>query len=142
MSPSTVLRVNKVALILLIAALVCWVAFHFLTIGGGHDRGWEIWREIVQVFKRSRMPGWRQMIAISGFLMLSFLVSASPFAIPLLRSHRLFWWLAVLASGAALAGFGTFVAGSHNRGYALDCLLASMVLNFAGLLCIRRLRPE
>jgi hypothetical protein len=140
MLPSTARQVNRVALALLIAALVCWIAFHLLPMDRGGGRGWELWRQILRAPRRGSMFGWENLLSISGFLTLALLVPASPFLAPLLRSSAPCRWLAVLASGAALANFGGALAATHDSSFAFGCLVASIVLNFIGLVCIRHLR--
>jgi len=142
MSPSTARHVNHVALALLVAALVCWIAFHLLPMERDGGRGWELWRQILRAPKIGSMFGWKKLLPISGFLTLGLLVPASPFVTTLLRSSTPCRWLAMLASGAAFFGFGGAVAASLDSSYSFFCLVASMFLNFFGLVCIRHVAPE
>jgi len=77
------------------------------------------------------------MIAISAFLTIAILVTASPFITLLLRGSNLFRWLAIIASGTALLGLGSLILIDLPDGSAFVLLLATMILNFAGLMCIR-----
>jgi hypothetical protein len=127
---------NRLGLTLLIAALACWIGFHFLSIEG-YMRGWELWKQIWEILTRGTLPAWQSMIAISAILMTAVLVTASPFVTFLLRTSRPCRWLAVIASGAALLGFGSLILKDTPSGLAIPFLLAAMVLNFIGLICLR-----
>jgi hypothetical protein len=132
---------NRVAIALLIAALACWIGFHLLPI---HEptRGWETWQSIWVRMTRGPIPNWRGMVFISSFLTLAILVTASPFVTNLLRSSRLCHRLALGGSGFALLCLGWITVDYGPHRPALAFLLAAMVLNFSGLICLRAPRLE
>ena len=148
-------RMNLIALALLITALIAFVAFHFLVItiytdpgySKTRDLGWEIWPELLEFLKDVDFDQIQGMIAASAFLTYCLLVVASPFLVPVLRISRIGWWVTVIASGVAMLGFGGVILISNDDpsfsvpGPGLYCLLASLALNFLGLLFIRREVP-
>ena len=151
-------RMNLIALALLITALIAFTAFHFLPvmaetefarIGAAPDEinaGWSIWQEIGNFFVAPRIDDSQAMIGISTFLTCVVLILACPFLVPLFRRSRLVWWIATIASGLVLTGLGgllviTNLAPDDHPGPAIFSLLASLALNFLGLLFIRRELP-
>jgi hypothetical protein len=139
-SPLPAHPLNRLGIALLIAALICWIGFHLLPIDS-NSRGWELWTAIWELLTRGRRLQSQSMIGISAFLTIAILVTASPFVTLLLRASNPFRWLAIIASGAALLGLGGLILSDIPNGSALPLLLAAMALNFAGLMCIRPLRP-
>ncbi len=140
---------NLIALALLISALPAFGAFHFLLFDSptGNEewniRGWKLWREIIDVVMSLSFDG-AAMIAIATFLAHSLMVVSFPFIIAPLRSSRWLWWLAAVSSGIALCGFGGFMItnfANRSPGPGFYSLLASLALNFLGLLFIRRETP-
>jgi hypothetical protein len=150
-------RMNLIALALLITSLIAFITFHFLpTISGeeidreGYDpnefKGWTIWEEIGNFAKSPNIGDFQEMIGVSTFLTGVLLILSSPFLIPVLRRSRLVWWIATLGSGLVLTGLGGLLVISNldpddNPGPAIYCILASLALNFLGLLFIRREIP-
>lgn len=150
-------RMNLIALALLVTALIAFVSFHFLpTISGeevdrrGYDpndfEGWTIWEEIGNFAKDPDIGDFQEMIGVSTFLTGVMLILSSPLIIPVLRRSRLVWWVATLGSGLVLTGLGGLLVINNlepviQPGPAIYCLLASLALNFLGLLFIRREVP-
>jgi drug/metabolite transporter (DMT)-like permease len=149
-------RMNLIALALLITALIAFVAFHFLAvtiytdpglISKSQEFGWELWPALVDFLKDADFDELQGMVAASAFLTYCLLVVASPFITTILRKSRLIWWITVIASGVAMCGFGGMVLISDSDpsfsipGPGLYCILASLALNFLGLLFIRREVP-
>ena len=148
-------RMNLIALALLVTALIAFVAFHFLVItvvtdpgsSRSEELGWRIWPELLEFLKDADFNDAEGMIAVSAFLTYCLLVIASPFIIPILRMSRLGWWITVIASGLAMCGFGGMILLSEDDpaysvpGPGTYCILASLALNFLGLLFIRREVP-
>lgn len=151
-------RMNLIALALLITALIAFVAFHFLPLESDteidrmgiepHDveAGWLIWQEIASFFKAPDIDDVLDMIGVSSFLSCVVLIIASPFLISVLQRSHLVWWVATIASGLVLTGLGGLVVITElepddRPGPAIYCLLASLALNFLGLLFIRREVP-
>jgi hypothetical protein len=146
---------NLIALALLVTALIAFVAFHFLVItivtdpgsSRSDESGWRIWPELLEFLKDADFNDAEGMIAVSAFLTYCLLVVGSPFILPVLRMSRLGWWITVIASGLAMCGFGGMILLSeHDPAYSVPgpgtyCLLASLALNFLGLLFIRREVP-
>ena len=132
---------NRFCIGLLIAAQVCFVAFHLLPIYTD-ARGWELVERFVVLLTSRPLPSGRFMIASSSFLMVAILVTVSPFVTSLLRASRPCHLLAVGASGAALLGFGSLILDDFPNYPALWVLLAAMILNFIGLICLPAPRLE
>ena len=146
-------RMNLIALALLITALIAFVVFHFLSFeiytdpSYGPSNGWMMWPGLIDFLGDVDFEDLAGMIAASAFLTYSLLVVVSPFIVPFLRISRLGWWMCIIASGVAMCGFGGVVLFSgHDPSFSVPgpgfyCLLASLALNFLGLLFIRREVP-
>jgi hypothetical protein len=146
-------RMNLIALALLITALIAFGAFHFLIIeiypGPSlspdlETVGWQVWPSLVETLGELHTSGMQPMVTISAFVTSALLVVACPFLVPVLRISRLIWWITVITSGAAMCGWGGVILmeptdpTSCILGPGSYCLLASLALNFLGLLFIRR----
>jgi hypothetical protein len=143
-------RMNLIALALLITALIAFVAFHFLIVDVYKDPlisdeleivGWQVWPSAFEFLQHYDTSDMHAMVAISAFVTSALLIVASPFIVPFLRISRLSWWITVISSGAAMCGLGGVIL--MERSYSIPgpgshCLLASLALNFLGLLFIRR----
>jgi len=140
-----------VALAVLLTALIALVAFHLMVFvdyrpDGEVSYGWEVWPEIWNMMKAPDFDDIQDLIATSAFLTSLFLIGIAPFAIPLFRASRLAWWLAAIVSGMALVGLSGVLMvsyldsspASEKLGPGFFCLVASQILNFIGLLFIRR----
>lgn len=141
LTPSPAHPLNRLGLVLLIAALICWIGFHFFPIDS-NSRGWELWGAIWEMFTRGDQLQWDSMIGISAFVTIAILVTAAPFVTPLLRSSPPFRWLAITVSGAALLGLGSLILKDASKGPAAPLFLSAMALNFCGLICLRAPRLE
>ena len=148
---------NVIALALLCTALIAFGAFHFLEVqiyvdpglaGQSGELGWRIWLEVYEFLKSPDPDEFQPMIGIASLLASTVLVVACPFLVPVLSRSRWVWWIAVLASGSAMCGLGGVLLSTQNDpGYAVPgpgiyCLLGVLVLNFTGLLFIRREGPK
>ena len=144
-------RMNLVALAVLLTALISLIAFHLMVFADRRPydeavHGWQIWPEIWQFVTDLDFSDIGDLIATSAFLTSFLLIVVAPFAIPLFRASRLAWWLAAIVSGAALVGLsGVLVgdylgtpSGAREPGPGFFCLIASQILNFLGLLFVRR----
>ncbi len=149
-------RMNLIALSLLITALIAFIAFHFLIIErytdpmlklGPEMVGWQVWPILYDTLTShlgsNNISG---MIALSAFITFSLIVAGCPFLIPILKVSRLSWWIVVVSSGAAMCGLGGNILTEQDPDFStpgpgLYCLLASLALNFLGLLFIRREVP-
>lgn len=137
---------NRLALGMHGVAVLLFVAYHFLP-GFGVDSGWVVWPQIAESISD---PGiFRQPAAsaiVASFLMITFLIVASPFLSIVFRRSRLSWWLATVMSGLAtvlLGGLILTMNGLDRLGPGEICLLASPVFHFIGMLMIRKERlPE
>ena len=134
---------NRLALGFFIAALVCFVVFHFASMEGNGKRGWTIWSEIYKVFSRGH---WRALMpsawfGIGSFLGMAFLVVTGPFLTPVICSNAVVRWLLRFISFAAFAGFSAFLVLRSGR-LVLFWLFASQALHLLACLCIRRPKPE
>lgn len=138
------LPMNRVALYYFIAALVSFVAFHFVPMTL-EERGWIVWR---QLFNFVRV-GWQHaraedMINHSLWLWMTLQSLSGPFLIPMLIGSKLMRRLIVSASSIAFIGcllpLGVTGQLSHYRpGF---WILASLGFHFVGCFCIRRPKPE
>ena len=147
---------NLIALAILVTALIAFAAFHFLVVqtyvdpglaGQPEERGWTIWLEVYEFFKDPDPDETQAMIGVASFLAATALVIACPLLVPVFNRSRWLWWIAIMASGVAMCGLGGILLFSpSDPGYAvpgpaIHCLVAVLVLNFAGLLFIRRELP-
>jgi peptidoglycan/LPS O-acetylase OafA/YrhL len=144
---------NLIALALLSTAVIAFGAFHFLKVqtyvdpglmGQPEELGWSIWVEVYEFLKSPDPDEFQPMIGVASLLASTVLVIACPLLVPVLSRSRLAWWVAVLASGSAMCGLGGILLfGQGDPDYsvpgpAIWCLLGVLVLNFTGLLFIRR----
>lgn len=141
-------RMNLLALALLITALIAFTGFHLLPVESRIESGdgWWVWHEIGIFLESPDLQDIQSMIGISSFLTCVVLILSGPFLIHILRRSRLACRLATIVSGMVFAGLGVVVAIHNLRpatqpGPAVFCLLASLALNFLGLLFIRREVP-
>lgn len=143
-------RMNLIALALLVTALIAFVSFHFLVIeydDSSPDMGWEIWPTFFDTLKNLDITDMEDMLATSAFFTYCLLVIASPFSMVLLRNSRPLWWISTITSGGAFCTISgmiclaELIGTSSTPGPGLYCLLASLALNFLGLLFIRREVP-
>lgn len=141
-------RMNLIALALLITALIGFVCFHFMVVDDdSNEMGWEFWPSLIDFLKDADFEEVEGMIAAAAFLSYTLLVAVTPFAITALCRSRAIWWLSTIASGSAMCGLGGVIivglmdASGSEAGPGLYCLLGSLLLNFLGLLFIRREVP-
>jgi hypothetical protein len=140
---------NLVALAVILTALAAFLAFHVSPFrAGGEETGWVVWVEAANFLSDPEWSETRSLIGFSTFISGALLIVASPFLVPFLRLSRLSWWVAVLSSGMIMTGQGGLIVVTHyidesseTSGPALPCLIAALVLNFTGLLFIRREVP-
>lgn len=145
---------NRIALVLFIAASTSFVAFHFVEFWrfqnpafDSNTTGWMIWPEFVETLKVFSNLDVMQMIFWSGFLTSSFLLVSSPFLVAVLRMSRLAWWFGALMSGAATLAFGfvvlpmAFKTDELSPGAGCVLLSSAMLLNLLGFCFIRREIP-
>jgi len=144
-------RMNLIALAVLLTGLISLIAFHgmvFVDRGLGDEvvYGWQVWPEIWQFILDPDFSELGDLIMISAFLTSVLLIVIAPFAIPLFRASRLAWWLAAIVAGTALVGltgvllvdYSDVPPDAEKLGSGFFCLVTSQVLNFLGLLFIRR----
>ena len=128
-----------VVLVLLVAALLLFVAFHLMHLKTG-ERGWDTWRGIWEIFHQPEVILKVPMLAmaVASFLMFSILVVASPFLTGVWTRSRLAWIVAIISSGLVT---GVVWGIYQNRPGHLSagewCLMISLMLNFVGLLLAR-----
>jgi hypothetical protein len=160
MNPLPPRRSDRVAVVLLLAATVGYLAMlglpycHFLTSGPAGEpswrtfRGYELWQDVLPSPRDLRDPEVLELAFSAGFLLLSLLVGACPFLVVPLSHSRVLWWAVVLVSGMAVIGLvgvlGWYLSTdridrqSWRPGPGLVLLLGTPLLNFAGLLFVRR----
>ena len=131
---------------LLIAALVLFVAFHFLKGFGSRYVGWHVWYEISNAIWRPKdlfeQP--KTAVIISSFLTFSLLILASPFLGCVWVKSRLAWWMAVIFSSLTVTGFWVLMFARNPTSTIQSggwCLLIAPLLNFAGLVLARGKTP-
>jgi hypothetical protein len=127
----------------LVAALLLFVAFHFLWGFGNDEPGWHSWIDVGQAFRNPSefLDDPNRAVAIVSFLTFSLLILASPFLTPVWTKSRLGWWIAVVFSALAAGAFWVmiFTRGSHQSlGPGGFCLVMAPMLNVAGLLLARK----
>jgi hypothetical protein len=149
---------NRLAFALLVAALLCMVGFHPAPIAHiplGDEvytaRGWEFWstwwgllRNLDFSFLVSGMP-----ISAAGQLIWIFVALISPFLFGPLRKSRILWWITTFLSAfglSALTGLQIYEflmnpPSMRQLQVGVYLAMASQILNFAGLLFIRRNEP-
>ena len=142
-------RMNLIALALFITALVALAAFHvlpgFLVEGDEVLPGWAMWTILPELV--AEMPGEPlMMIIFASFIASAFLVLACPFVAGILRRSRISWWTVTISSGAAFFGLGGILLyhlalDPSLSSSGINCLAAAQMLNFLGLLFIRREMP-
>ncbi len=135
-------RMNRIALALLIIALIAFIAFHFLP--WQSQAGWKIWGSILGDLTRFRRIDGEGAIAMASLFATSVMLVAGPFLISVFQRSRLIWWLVTIVAGSALVGLSgviahAFFTGMDFRfGSGMGCLVAAQTLNFLGLFFIRR----
>ena len=138
---------NLVALAFFITALLALGGFHFLS-WWKHVSfpGWGIWNEMMGRVQSRDFSEPLANICLLMFPCFTALALSTPFLIGVLRRSRLAWWLLVLFSGGCLISVGAFAITISSpapdepdqRGPAFYCLMASLGLNFLGMLFVRR----
>lgn len=150
MAFSSARRLNLVALAILFTALAAFLAFHALPFQPWREAaGWEIWFDVADYLSDPDWSETRLLIGVTTLISATLLIVASPFLVPFFRLSRLSWWVAVLSSGMIMTGLGGLMVIGHyidesseTSGPALPCLIAALILNFTGLLFIRREVPR
>lgn len=144
-------RMNLIALAVLLTGLILLIAFHPMVfvdrrVDDKVVHGWQAWPEIWRFIADPDFSDLGDLIMISAFLTSVLLIVVAPFAISLFRASRLTWWLAAIVAGAALVGlsgvllvdYSDVAPEAEKLGPGFFCLIASQVLNFLGLMLIRR----
>jgi hypothetical protein len=135
------------ALILFIAALVAYAAFHFLPWSiHGPTKGWQIWQMVL------RMPrdwdDFGNLLPTFGFLSSALLVPVTPFLIPVFKASALARWLVLLASVMATISLTGAVlwhvvnSGDFPGNSGMICLIVAQILHLAGMLVVKRPPPR
>jgi len=131
---------NLFSLVLLTAGLVSFAVFHFVP-GTNTGAGWEIWVDLTEVLRRPELlKGPETSVIVASFLMISFLIVASPFLTGMLRKSRPCWWMAATMSALATIAFTLVLAGPHGPStfrFGDWALCAAPLFNLLGLLMIR-----
>lgn len=135
---------------MLVAALVLFVAFHFLP-GFQEKAGWVVWHQLFELLSMllespdSSFLEPTGAVAIASFLTFSLLIVTSPFLTEVWRKSRLAWWFAMSFSGLTTVGFSAMIL-LENSNSNLEaggwCLLVAPWLNFMGLILARGKSPE
>jgi len=151
-------KTDGIAFGFLMLAVVALGLFQVLAVSyswvgpGGEDeweayRGCQVWVDLVGVLKHPMHLDVIDWVVHAALVAGVLLVIGSPFLIGVLSGSRVMWWMAVVSSGVAMCGLlGCLIyliAGNppdeHWRyGPGMGALLAYPVLNFIGLLWVRR----
>lgn len=149
-------RMNLIALALFITALISLVAFHLLpfdpslsTTNPGENRGWIIWQFIGSVFSSARIFRVPDVETLAyGCLPVSMmLVTVAPFLIAVLRGSRPIWWMMMIMTSVCLASVSWLIWSLSRDPIttpppSISVYLTAVILNFLGLLFIRREVPS
>ncbi|MFC7337012.1 hypothetical protein ACFQY0_07480 [Haloferula chungangensis] len=145
------------ALGFLIAAVVAFGLFQGLVEYRSFDpygermletRGYEVWRAIYESGHAGYLDDFLRFF-IAGLVLGAVITMASPFLVNVLGRSRLLWWVGICASAmATIAVCGCMLWMQYASGQAADpefeygpgyfFLLIFPLLNFIGLLCIRK----
>ncbi len=134
-----------ISIALLVAALLLFVAFHFLPGFETEEVGWSVWRDLWKVMlEPQQLNDPQSAVLIASFLTFSLLIVASPFLTEVWTKSRLAWGFALTFCGLASAGFWVMIfsdspSDPEPGGW---CLMIAPLLNFAGLLLARGETPE
>lgn len=115
-------------------------------------RGYEVWRAVYEAQQAGYLDHFHRFI-IAGLVIGLIVTLISPFLVFILASSRPIWWMFVCCSGGAIVGV---IGGSvwqqtteiiweswgFEFGPGYYCSLAFPILNFIGLLCIRKRSDE
>lgn len=135
---------NRVALYYFIAAVVSFLAYHFVPLSSV-DRGWMVWRGLFNFVR----GGWHHadaedLISHSLWLWMTLQSLTGPFLVPFFIGSKLIRWLILCPSTMMFIGLSCLflVKGQLNHYSPFLWVLASQGFHFVGCLCIRRPQPE
>lgn len=153
-------RSDRVATGFLLAAVVAYAAMHVLPCSyspasgpaGEVDweayLGYEIWEDLLPSAADFTDPDVLDWVFSMGFLLLSVMVGACPFLVVPLSHSRVLWWSVVLCSGMVVVslvgvlGWLLVTSAAYDEdwrsGPGLVLFFAAPILNFVGLLCVRK----
>ncbi|MBB5350603.1 hypothetical protein HNR46_000831 [Haloferula luteola] len=116
------------------------------------DWGYQLWLEIFKMLRYPASLEARDGISLSGYLLAMLCVLVAPFAVKLLQSSRLLWWMFFMAMGISTLAFSVLTASSLMNAVVLDdgfrirlgtlALLTFPYFSLAGLLVLRGRRPK
>ena len=138
---------NLVAVAFFITALIALGAFHVTPWSKeAPDQGYHVWIEFRDMVQARDFSNPWESIGLFMFPCFALLALVSPFLVGFLRRSRLAWWMLVLFSGICLISIGAFMfvitqpapGEPDQRGTGFFCLAGAMVLNFIGMLFVRR----
>lgn len=155
---------DLVALGFLIAAVVAFGLYQGLVETRSYDltagpdvisdesRGYQVWSTIYHAYQASYLDDWSRFV-IAGLVLGLVVTLVSPFLVNVLGRSRPLWWVGVCCSAMAVVGvcggllWMRYSSGwdsppdfEHGPGYYF--LLSFPVLNFIGLLCVRKRTNE
>jgi hypothetical protein len=149
---------DLLARVILAVALVLFLLSIFLVnmrwedpftggMGWQEDRGYDLWKMMYEALLFEDLDHVTRFL-ISASVVGSAMILVAPFLVGVLSRSRPLWWLGIICSGISLAAYAPVMIWSQWQGdwdllkyefclgYYFDS--ASMVLNFVGLLCVRR----
>lgn len=139
---------NLVALAFFITALLALGGFHltrFTT--DASDPGYCVWIEFRDMVQSRDFDNSWESIGLWMFPCFALVALVSPFLVGTLNRSRLAWWMLVLFSGTCLITIGISIIAvtqfpsdepEQQRSTGFFCLAAALVLNFLGMLFVRR----
>ena len=155
---------DLVALGFLIAAVVAFGLYQGLVDSRTYDatvgpdvildesRGYEVWSVIYHAYQAGYLDDWSRFV-IAGLILGLIVTLVSPFLVNVLGQSRPLWWVWVCCSAMAVIGVcggllwmrystGWYSPPDFEHGPGFYFLLSFPVLNFIGLLCIRKRANE
>jgi hypothetical protein len=137
---------NRLALGFFIAALVCFVVFHFVPFepDGRGPTFWEIWCDLAEMTVKGHLSDLDgpTLSGIAALVTSSFLVAVSSFLVFWLTRSSLLRWLLVSMSAMVLIGLIALIFVTKTTGRGRIWLVVMQALHLLGCLCIRRPQPE
>ncbi|MEM1085738.1 MAG: hypothetical protein AAGI48_16640 [Verrucomicrobiota bacterium] len=130
---------NIAGLILMLAAVGCFILFHFAQ-AHGLVRGWHLWTFLAQCLSEGT---WKEdtylLLGFSGFITLTITTLAAPLTITWLLHSTPTRWFLILAT--AMASGSMWYLFRDETYFAMFLLALTPTLTLAGLLCLKSPTP-
>ncbi|OYV06906.1 MAG: hypothetical protein CFE26_03765 [Verrucomicrobiales bacterium VVV1] len=133
---------NQLALGFFIAALVCFVVFHFVPLPR-QERGWMVWKKFFSSFTELNGPYSAILLVLnSSFFGMTLLSLVSPFLIPFICWNKRICRVVGYSSLFTLIVFVFFSGALTFVPSYFGWLFVWQALEVIGFFCIRRPQPE